>query len=113
VLATCIRIQGSRPSATVIRRAIGIGLALIGLSAPICAYAQRSVWVGVMVIYQAPSDAIDWRGPWTRSKAFVNPTFFSSEAECRQTLELLIRKMNEGMRAPIRYQCAPFFESLP
>jgi hypothetical protein len=48
-------------------------LLLIVLTAPSTAFAQRSVWVAVMVIYQAPSDAIDWRGPWTRSEAFVNP----------------------------------------
>jgi hypothetical protein len=88
-------------------------LLLIVLTAPSTAFAQRSVWVAVMVIYQAPSDAIDWRGPWTRSEAFVNPAFFQSEAECHQSSEQLIRKMNEGMKAPIQYQCAPFSESLP
>src|SRR5262245_9788684 len=86
---------------------------LMALLAPSSAFAQRSVWVAVMVVYQAPSDAIDWRGPWTRSKAFVNPTFFRSETECRQVIEQLIRKMNEGMKAPLRYQCAPFSESIP
>lgn len=95
------------------RKAFAGVLLLTALVAPATAIAQRSVWVAVMVIYQAPSDAIDWQGPWTRGKAFVNPTFFSSEPECRQASEQLIRKMNEGMKAPIRYQCTPFSESLP
>jgi hypothetical protein len=94
------------------RTCLGL-LLLVTWLAPAIAFAQRNVWVAVMVIYQAPADAINWKGPWTRSKAFVNPNFFQSESECRQTTEQLIKKMNEGMRAPIQFKCAPFSESLP
>lgn len=86
-------------------------LGLLVFSTP--AFAQRTVWVSVMVVYQAPDDAIDWRGPWTRGKALVNQTFFASEGDCRKASEQLIRKMNEGMKVPFRYQCAPFMESIP
>ena len=87
-------------------------LLLITSLLPAVAFAQRNVWVAVMVIYQAPADAIDWQGPWIRSKAFVSPNFFQSESECRRTTEQLIAKMHEGMKAPIQFQCALFSESL-
>ena len=35
-------------------------LLLAALTASNSAFAQRSVWVAVMLVYQAPYDAVDW-----------------------------------------------------
>jgi hypothetical protein len=38
------------------------GVLIVVLLGQGAAFAQRTVWVGVVVVYQAPADAIDWRG---------------------------------------------------
>lgn len=44
------------------RRLFGLLLVITWLL-PAVAFAQRNIWVAVMVIYQAPADAINWQGP--------------------------------------------------
>jgi hypothetical protein len=95
-----------------VRRSLA-GFPIVLLLAQSTAFAQRTVWVGVVVVYQAPADAIDWRGPWTRGMAIAGKTFYGSEAECRSDNEVRIARMHQGMKAPMRYRCVPFPESLP
>jgi hypothetical protein len=40
-------------------------------------------------------------------------TFYASETECRSDNEARIARMHQGMKAPMRYRCIPFPESLP
>ena len=80
---------------------------------PGASFAQRMTWVAVLLAYQAPSDAVDWRGPWTRGTTIAGKNFFASEAECRADTEARIGKIHEAMKAPILYRCVPFQESIP
>jgi hypothetical protein len=72
------------------------------------------VWVIVLMVYAAPSNAIDWPGPWTHGITIVNKdSFFTSEAECRNSAIQLIGRIHQGMLAPIRFQCVSFPAGLP
>jgi hypothetical protein len=73
------------------------------------------VWVIVLLIYNAPANAVDWPGPWATDHGLpvVGKTLFASEAECRNSAISWIGRIHQGMLAPIRFQCVPFPTSLP
>ena len=70
------------------------------------------IWLLIVTMYAAPSDAVDWDGPWKFGMARAGTTF-KSEAECRNSAIQLMAKMHEGMLAPMRYACVPFDATLP
>lgn len=71
------------------------------------------IWILVLVIYHAPSDAIDWEGPWTYGTPYVVERSFDSEAACSKTATQTNKNAHEGMRAPIRYHCIQVPAGLP
>ncbi len=70
-------------------------------------------WILVLAIYAAPSNAVDWNGPWTFGMNHAVDSAFKSESACQAGAKQLIKKMHEGMLAPIRYQCVAFPGGLP
>lgn len=72
-----------------------------------------SVWILVLVIYEAPPNAVDWDGPWKAGLTKAVDRRFVSEAECRNTAIELIGKLHQGMLAPIRHRCVEMPASLP
>ncbi len=95
------------------RRSLAGIIVMVALLIPGIAFAQRMIWIAVLVAYQAPHDAINWRGPWTRGVILAGENFYASEAECRTDTERRIVRIHQGMKAPILYRCVPFNESLP
>lgn len=72
-----------------------------------------SKWVLLFVVYIAPDDAVNWDGPWEAGVPIVREEFYDSQAECLRFGAELKRSLQEGMRAPIRYQCIEVPASLP
>lgn len=74
----------------------------------------REVWVMVMVVYAAPSDAVDWHGPYTRDKVIAGGKlpFFGSESECKREAQNKINQIHTMMLAPLIFRCVSFPESL-
>lgn len=70
-------------------------------------------WLLILVVYQAPADAVDWNGPWTYGMTHVVEEQFSSEAECRNEAVQMIGRIHQGMLAPIRYRCVGIPAELP
>ncbi len=71
------------------------------------------LWLLVFSIYAAPSDAVDWNGPWKLGTSRVLGSPFQSEAECRNSAIQFIGKMHQGMLAPMRFKCVGVEASLP
>ncbi|HEX5184201.1 MAG TPA: hypothetical protein VFW19_13770 [Allosphingosinicella sp.] len=71
------------------------------------------VWILLLVVYEAPADAVDWNGPWKAGTTTAVDRRFQSEAECRNTAIEMIGKLHQGMLAPVRYQCVEFPADLP
>jgi hypothetical protein len=71
------------------------------------------VWLLMLMVYEAPANAVDWDGPWKLGLTKVVDTKFTSEAECTTFAIRLIGKMHDGMLAPMRYRCVPADASLP
>lgn len=71
------------------------------------------IWLLVLIVYQAPPNAVDWDGPWKFGMTEVPDTRFASEAECRTFAIRLIGRMHDGMLAPMRYRCVPVDADLP
>jgi hypothetical protein len=71
-------------------------------------------WIIVMLVYAAPSDAVNWNGPWSKGMTVVGKEFFRTEAECRnEAIQWIARVHAAGMLAPARFQCVPFPDGLP
>ena len=85
---------------------------LVALLVPGVAMAQRLTWVAVLLVYKAPADAIDWRGPWTRGMIVAGKNFFASESACQKDTEGWIARTHQEMKTPILFRCVPFQESL-
>jgi hypothetical protein len=71
------------------------------------------VWLLILIVYQAPPNAVDWNGPWTAGMSRVMDGHFGSEAECRNAAVQAIGSLHQGMLAPIRYRCVAVEETLP
>jgi hypothetical protein len=71
------------------------------------------IWILIITVYAAPSNAVDWDGPWQFGMAQSSEQTFKSEAECRNSAIQLIGKLHQGMLAPIRFECVPFAAGLP
>jgi hypothetical protein len=74
---------------------------------------MSTIWVLLLVIYEAPPNAVDWDGPWKAGMTNAVDRRFRSEAECRNTAVELIGRLHQGMLAPIRYKCVEMASSLP
>jgi hypothetical protein len=71
------------------------------------------VWLLMLVVYQAPADAVNWNGPWTLGMTQVADEHFRSEAACRAAAAQVIERIHQGMLAPIRFRCVAVDEALP
>jgi len=71
------------------------------------------VWLMMLVVYQAPPDAVNWNGPWTLGMTHVGDERFRSQAQCRRAAVRAIRGIHQGMLAPIRFRCVPVEAGLP
>jgi hypothetical protein len=70
-------------------------------------------WILILVIYQAPPDAVNWNGPWTIGLARSVDEHFASEADCRRSAAERIARLHQGMLAPVRFRCVPVEADLP
>jgi hypothetical protein len=70
-------------------------------------------WLLILMVYEAPANAVDWDGPWNLGMTEVADNRFASEAECRNFGIRLIGKMHDGMLAPMRFRCVPVDAALP
>lgn len=71
------------------------------------------VWLLLLNIYAAPSNAENWNGPWKLGMSKVIDQPFRSEAECRNAAIIFMGKMHQGMLAPMRYRCVKVEAGLP
>jgi hypothetical protein len=71
------------------------------------------VWLLILVVYQAPADAVDWNGPWKFGMSQASKPTFQSEAECRNAAIEAIGRIHQGMLAPIRFRCVSVESGLP
>ena len=71
------------------------------------------VWLLVFSIYAAPSNAMNWNGPWTLGESRLMEQHFGSEAECRNSAIQFIGKLHQSMLAPMRFQCVRIEGALP
>lgn len=63
------------------------------------------MWLLILMVYTAPSDAVNWKGSWEFGPAVLREERFRSEANCLDAGYQIKSKLNEGMLAPVRYQC--------
>jgi hypothetical protein len=73
----------------------------------------KTIWVALLLVYQAPSNAVDWPGPWQAGRTIAAKNFWRTEAECRNDTVQWIGQLHQGMLAPIRFQCVGFPSGLP
>ena len=71
------------------------------------------VWLMVFWIYAAPSNAVNWDGPWKFGMSHTAETTFQDERSCHQAGVEFIARMHKGMLAPMRFQCIQIPASLP
>ena len=64
-----------------------------------------TMWILVILIYFAPSDAVDWQGSYELGIAETHKEHFTSERSCLDKGEAMKTVFNEGALAPFRYQC--------
>ena len=71
------------------------------------------LWLLIVTVYAAPPDAIDYDGPWEYGFSQMVEEPFASEAECRNFAIQMKGRVQQGMLAPIRYQCLAVDANLP
>lgn len=71
------------------------------------------MWLLILMIYTAPSDSVNWKGSWELGPAVLRDERFSSEADCLAAGMKIKSSLNQGMLAPIRYQCIGVDAELP
>ena len=71
------------------------------------------MWLLILIVYTAPSDAVNWNGSWKLGPAVLREERFSSEADCLAAAYEIKTKLNQGMLAPVRYQCLGVDAGLP
>lgn len=71
------------------------------------------MWLLVLMIYTAPSGAVNWKGAWELGPAVLRDERFSSEADCLAAGYEIKSSLNQGMLAPVRYQCISVDAGLP
>jgi hypothetical protein len=54
------------------------------------------IWLLVINIYAAPSDSVNWNGPWNLGTSRLMERSFQSEPECRNTAIQLIGGNTSG-----------------
>ncbi len=71
------------------------------------------VWLLVFSIYAAPSNAVNWNGPWTLGESKLMDQHFGTEADCRNSAVQFIGRMHQRMLAPMRFKCVGVPATLP
>lgn len=71
------------------------------------------MWLLILMVYTAPSNAVNWKGSWELGHVVLRDERFSSEANCLAAGYEIKSKLNQGMLAPIRYQCIGVDAGLP
>lgn len=71
------------------------------------------MWLLILMVYTAPSNAVNWKGSWELGPVVLRDERFSSEANCLAAGYEIKSKLNQGMLAPIRYQCIGVDAGLP
>lgn len=69
-------------------------------------------WVAVLLVYSAPSNAVNWHGPWAKGMTIAGRNFYPSEASCEADTEAWIARVHQGMKVPTKFRCVPFPETL-
>lgn len=73
----------------------------------------ENMWLLILMVYTAPSDAVNWKGAWELGPAVLRDERFSSEANCLAAGMKIKSQINQGMLAPVRYQCIGVDAGLP
>ena len=71
------------------------------------------MWLLILMVYVAPSNAVNWKGAWKLGPALVREERFKSEANCLAAGHEIKSNLNKGMLAPVRYQCIRVDAGLP
>ena len=71
------------------------------------------MWLLILVVYGAPPDAVNWKGPWELGPAVLRDERFANEASCLGAGSRIKASLNEGMLAPVRYHCIRVDAGLP
>jgi hypothetical protein len=71
------------------------------------------MWLLILMVYTAPKDAVNWKGAWELGPAVLREERFGSEKNCLDAGYAIKSRLNQGMLAPVRYQCIPADASLP
>lgn len=64
-----------------------------------------TMWLLILLVYVAPTDAVNWNGPWKLGKAEVIGNDFKDEDACLRGGRMIQTILAEDMRAPVRYKC--------
>jgi len=70
------------------------------------------IWIMVLSIYVAPSESVDWDGPWKFEKPRVQEQTFNTEIECRSYAVHFIGRLHQVMTVPMRFKCVSFDASI-
>ena len=71
------------------------------------------MWLLILMVYTAPSDAVNWKGSWELGPAVLRDERFSSEANCLAAGFEIKSKLNQEMLAPVSYQCIAVDAGMP
>lgn len=71
------------------------------------------MWLLILFVYVAPVDAVDWSGDWKLGITRVMPDSFNTQLDCHNDGKYLQARLNEGMKAPVRYQCIKVDKIVP
>jgi hypothetical protein len=71
------------------------------------------MWLLVLLIYTAPSGAVNWKGTWELGSTILREERFSSESNCLAAGYEIKSSLNQLMLAPVRYQCIGIDPRLP
>ena len=71
------------------------------------------MWLLILVVYAAPPDAVNWKGPWELGIAVLREERFVDEANCLNAGFQIKAKINQDMLAPVRFHCVRVDAGLP
>ena len=71
------------------------------------------MWLLILMVYTAPSDAVNWKGSWELGPVVLRDERFSTEANCLAAGYAIKSRLNQEMLAPVRYQCIGVDAGLP
>ena len=71
------------------------------------------MWLLILMVYTAPSDAVNWKGSWELGPVVLKDDRFSSKANCLAAGYKIKSKLNQEILVPVRYQCIGVDAGLP